>query len=172
MVQNKSFSSKSLQTFVAVMLAVITCFGFMTTPTAEAASGFYVSGTSIYDASGNKFVMRGVNIAHAWYTEKTETSIKGAANIISWCKSNKLICILEVHDATGSDSTYDLNKCVDYWKEMKNVLSGTEKYVIVNIANEWYGTWNGSAWADGYKSAIRSVRNAGITNMLMVDCTG
>ena len=135
----------------------------MTTPTAEAASGFYVSGTSIYDASGNKFVMRGVNIAHAWYTEKTETSIKGAANngantvrvvlangskytktsaqevknIISWCKSNKLICILEVHDATGSDSTYDLNKCVDYWKEMKNVLSGTEKYVIVNIANEW-----------------------------------
>ena len=55
---------------------------------------------------------------------------------------------------------------------MKNVLSGTEKYVIVNIANEWYGTWNGSAWADGYKSAIRSVRNAGITNMLMVDCAG
>lgn len=80
MVQNKTFSAKALQTFVAVMFAVITCFGFMTTPTAEAASGFYVSGTSIYDASGNKFVMRGVNIAHAWYTEKTETSIKGAAN--------------------------------------------------------------------------------------------
>ena len=55
---------------------------------------------------------------------------------------------------------------------MKSVLSGTEKYVIVNIANEWCGTWNGSAWADGYKSAIRSVRNAGITNMLMVDCAG
>lgn len=55
---------------------------------------------------------------------------------------------------------------------MKSVLSGTEKYVIVNIANEWCGTWNGSAWADGYKSAIQSVRNAGITNMLMVDCAG
>ena len=54
MVQNKTFSAKALQTFVAVMFAVITCFGFMTTPTAEAASGFYVSGTSIYDASGNK----------------------------------------------------------------------------------------------------------------------
>lgn len=46
MVQNKTFSAKALQTFVAVMFAVITCFGFMTTPTAEAASGFYVSGTS------------------------------------------------------------------------------------------------------------------------------
>ena len=41
MVQNKTFSAKALQTFVAVMFAVITCFGFMTTPTAEAASGFY-----------------------------------------------------------------------------------------------------------------------------------
>lgn len=40
MVQNKTFSVKALQTFVAVMFAVITCFGFMTTPTAEAASGF------------------------------------------------------------------------------------------------------------------------------------
>ena len=37
MVQNKTFSAKALQTFVAVMFAVITCFGFMTTPTAEAA---------------------------------------------------------------------------------------------------------------------------------------
>ena len=55
MVQNKTFSAKALQTFVAVMFAVITCFGFMTTPNAEAASGFYVSGTSIYDANGNKF---------------------------------------------------------------------------------------------------------------------
>ena len=81
MVQNKTSSAKALQTFVAVAVCrKLTRFGFMTTPTAEAASGFYVSGTSIYDANGNKFVMRGVNIAHAWYTEKTETSIKGAAN--------------------------------------------------------------------------------------------
>ena len=89
MVQNKTFSAKALQTFVAVMFAVITCFGFMTTPTAEAASGFYVSGTSIYDASGNKFVMRGVNIAHAWYTEKTETSIKGKSRTCKRLKVHK-----------------------------------------------------------------------------------
>ena len=75
MVQNKTFSAKALQTFVAVMFAVITCFGFMTTPTAEAASGFYVSGTSIYDASGNKFVMRGVNIAHASRALQTTAQI-------------------------------------------------------------------------------------------------
>lgn len=196
--KNATLSKKTLHIFIAVMFAVITCFGFINIDSAEAASGFYVSGTNIYDANGNTFVMRGVNIPHAWYTDKTETSIKGAANlgantvrivlsngakyqktsssevsnIINWCKSNKLVCILEVHDATGSDSTYDLNRCVDYWKEMKSVLSGTEKYVIVNIANEWYGTWNGSAWAEGYKSAIRSLRDAGISNMFMVDCAG
>lgn len=44
--------------------------------------------------------------------------------------------------------------------------------VIVNIANEGYGSWNGSAWADGYKSAISKLRDNGINNLLMVDCAG
>ena len=55
---------------------------------------------------------------------------------------------------------------------MKSILSANKKYVIVNIANEWYGTWNGSAWASGYKTAIKNMRNAGIHNLLMVDCAG
>ncbi len=163
-----------------------------------AADGFYVSGTSIMDANGNAFVMRGVNIPHAWYTSYTEASIKGAAangantvrvvaadggqwtkttrsqlkNIVSLCKENNLVCILEAHDATGSDSTSDLDAAVDYWIANKNVLKGNEKYVILNIANEWYGSWNGSSWAAGYKTAIADIRNAGIDNMLMIDCAG
>ena len=164
----------------------------------KAADGFYTSGTSVYDANGNKFIMRGVNIAHAWYTSETETSIKAAAskgancvrivcsdgqqytkttsseleNIISICKANNVVCILEVHDATGSDSTSDLDAAVNYWIEMKSILEANKKYVIVNIANEWYGTWDGSAWASGYASAVKSLRNAGIHNLLMVDCAG
>ena len=89
---------------------------------AEAASGFYVSGTKLMDANGKAFYMRGVNIAHAWYPSYTQTSIKAAANlgantvrivlsdggqysktsysevsnIINWCKSNKVVCVLEV----------------------------------------------------------------------------
>lgn len=130
-----------------------------------AADGFYTSGTSVYDANGNKFIMRGVNIAHAWYTSETETSIKAAAsrgancvrivcsdgkqytkttaseleNIISICKANKVVCILDVHDTTGSDSSSDLDAAVEYWKEMKSILDANKKYVIVNIANEWCG---------------------------------
>ena len=55
---------------------------------------------------------------------------------------------------------------------MKKVLVDNEQYVIVNIANEWYGTWDGAKWAEGYKKAIPMLRNAGISNMLMVDCAG
>lgn len=185
---------------LAVTLAAISmiCTAVPSMPVHAASSGFYVDGTTIRDANGKAFVMRGVNVAHAWYTSYTETSLKAIAatgantvrvvvsdgksyskttkdelkNIISLCKQNKLICILEVHDATGSDSVSDLNAAVNYWIEMKDVLNGNEKYVIVNIANEWYGTWNGSAWASGYKSAIPTLRNAGISNLLMVDCAG
>ena len=164
----------------------------------SSTSGMYTDGTKLYTANGNEFVMRGVNIAHAWYTDYTQTSINAVAglgancvrvvladgqqytktsasevsNIISWCKSNGLICILEIHDATGSDSTSDLNNAVNYWIEIKDILNANADYVIVNIANEWYGTWDGAAWASGYKSAIQSLRNAGIKNVLMVDCAG
>lgn len=178
----------------AMLLTVV----FSDIEASAAASGFYVSGTKLYDANGKEFVMRGVNIAHAWYPSYTETSIKAAASlgcntvrivlsdggqysktsysevsdIIGWCKENKVVCILEVHDATGSDSTSDLNRAVSYWKELKDLLNANRKYVIVNIANEWYGTWDGSAWASGNKSAIKSLRDAGIKNTLIVDCAG
>ena len=166
--------------------------------TKAAGNGFYVSGTTIYDANGNPFLMRGVNIAHAWYPSSTKASIEGAAalgantvrivlsngqqwsktsysevsDIINWCKSNKLVCILEVHDATGKDDTYSLDNAVNYWLEIKDLLNANTEYVIVNIANEWYGSWNGSAWAGGCQNAIRTLRNAGINNLLMVDSAG
>ncbi len=192
-------AKKTLRGLAVMLLAVgMTCAALPNLPVRAASSGFYVDGTTVRDANGNAFVMRGVNVAHAWYTSYTETSLKAIAatgantvrvvvsdgkvytkttkdeltNIISLCKKYNLVCVLEVHDATGSDSVSDLNAAVNYWIEMKSVLSGNEKYVIVNIANEWYGTWDGSAWASGYKSAIPTLRNAGISNLLIVDCAG
>ncbi len=187
----------SISAFVIALVMVVVCVSNEDIK-ASAASGFKVNGTTIIDANGNPFVMRGVNVAHAWYADKTETSIRAIAgtgantvrvvlsdggqysktsysevkNIIEMCKSNKLVCVLEVHDATGSNNTYDLDRAVNYWIEMKNLLSDYSDYVIVNIANEWYGDWNGDAWANGYKSAIPKLRNAGISNLLMVDCAG
>lgn len=179
--------------FAALFLAGIRPF------TANAAtSGFRVDGTTIDDANGNPFVIRGINVPHAWFPEQTETAIRAIAktgsntvrvvvadgetytettyqelvNIIEWCKQNSLICVLDVHDATGSDSEASLLRAADYWVKMKNALVGNEKFVIVNLANEWYGTWDGAKWAAGYQKAIPRLRNAGISNMLMIDCAG
>ncbi len=164
-----------------------------------ASDGFQVNGTKLYDANGNEFIMRGVNYPHAWFTSEYQTAIPAIAekgfncvrivvadgqkwnktsydelkNLISICKANNLVAIVEVHDATGADDTDRLNRAVDYWIEMKSLLQGNEAYVIVNIANEWYGTWDdGSLWKNGYVTAIKNLRDAGINNTLMVDCAG
>ena len=40
----------------------------------------YVKDGRLYDADGDDFIMRGVNVAHAWYTDKTWTSINAIAD--------------------------------------------------------------------------------------------
>lgn len=191
--------SQAISKVMAFVLAIFVMAMTVNPVTVKAQSnGFYVNGTTIYDANGNPFVMRGINLLHAWHTDKTESSIRAIAstgantirfvasngrkygktsktelmNIVNWCKDNKIVCILEVHDATGSNDVNELKLAVDYWIEMADVLKGNEKYVILNIANEWYGEWNGANWAEGYKAQISRLRDAGIENMLIVDCAG
>jgi len=158
-------------------------------------SGFHVSGQKILDANGNEFIMRGINVAHTWYQGYTEQTLKAAAakgcntvrvvcadggqwtkttaseiqQIIGWCKENKLVCVLEAHDATGSDNISDVVAAANYWTEMKDILNANKDYVILNIANEWVGTWDSSTWSQGNQQAIKIVRDAGIKNMIMID---
>jgi mannan endo-1,4-beta-mannosidase len=183
-------------TFVAFLL-IFSWTGQLSNK-AHAASGFYVSGTKLMDATGQPFVMRGVNHAHTWYKDQLSTAIPAIAktgantvrivlangykwtiddvnaikNIISLCEQNKLIAVLEIHDATGSDSLSDLDNAVNYWISIKDALIGKEDRVIINIANEWYGTWDGVTWANGYKQAIPKLRNAGLNHTLIVDSAG
>ncbi len=160
--------------------------------------GFHVEGSRLLDANGNPFIMRGINHAHTWYKGETETAIKAIAqtgantirlvlsNGVQWnkddmnsvkslikqCKDNKMVAVLEVHDATGKQTTSELLEAADYFVEMKNALIGNEAYVIVNIANEWDGTWESSTWKAGYIAAIKRLRDAGIRNTIMVDAAG
>src|SRR5690349_137087 len=85
---------------------------------ASAAVGLHISGRDIVEANGQKFIMRGVNHEHVWFTGQTGSfaniKAKGAntvrvvlgsgkrwgpsndvPNIITLCKQNKLICVLE-----------------------------------------------------------------------------
>ena len=164
----------------------------------EAAKGFYVDGTKLYDANGNEFIFRGVNHAHTWFKGQLKTAIPAIADtgansvrivlsngyqwskdnlesineIIDLCKKYELIAILEVHDGTGKDDAAVLDGIVDYWIEMKDALIGNESYVILNIANEWFGSWGTDEWADAYKKAIPRIREANIENLIMVDSAG
>lgn len=183
----------------AIVLAqVVTMATSITAYAASSKGGFKVEGTKLYDANGKEFIMRGINHAHAWYKGNEETAISAIAktgantvriavgdgdqwgyddintlkNLISLCEKNKLVAVVEVHDATGSDDISKLNNAVDYWVKMKDALIGKEDTVILNIANEWFGTWDGKKWAEGYKQAIPKLRKAGIKNTIMVDCAG
>ncbi|MBP3922321.1 MAG: cellulase family glycosylhydrolase [Ruminiclostridium sp.] len=165
----------------------------------QATGGFKVLGDKLYDANGNEFVMRGVNHAHTWFRQHLDTALEAIAKtgsntvrivlsdgdqwnripvdevkeIIEKCKAYKMIAVVEVHDGTGKDEVSYLNNAVDYWIEVKDALIGNEAYVILNIANEWYGSWdNLDKWAEGYKQAIPKLRAAGIKNTIMVDCAG
>ncbi|MCM1334130.1 MAG: glycoside hydrolase family 5 protein [Bacteroides sp.] len=164
----------------------------------EAAKGFAVDGTKLFDANGEEFILRGINHAHTWFKDQLDTALPAIAetgansvrivlsdggqwdkdseesirDIIEKCKALKLIAIVEVHDATGKNEAAPLEAAVDYWIEMKDALIGNEAYVILNIANEWYGDWKSDSWAKGYIAAIPRLREAGIKNVIMVDAAG
>ncbi|MFI6241196.1 cellulase family glycosylhydrolase [Micromonospora sp. NPDC050795] len=178
---------------VLALLVTVLAFG----QPAHAAAGFSVAGGKLYDANGAEFIMRGVNHAHTWYPQQTssfaDVKALGAntvrvvlssgdrwtrntnadvANVISLCKANRLICVLEVHDTTGygeQSGAITLDRAVDYWLSLADVLAGQERYVIVNIGNEPYGNQNYGSWATDNANAIKRLRAGGLTHTIMVD---
>lgn len=179
-------------------IALLSAFCLSLTLSPSTFAGFSVAGTDLHDGNGEVFVMRGVNHPHAWYNYRThafkDISAAGAntvrvvlsdgqqftkstptdvGNVIKTCKNNQLICVLEVHDITGSGEKAEagtMSGTIAYWLELAEVLTGEEDYVIINIANEPFG--NGvpeSTWVNEHITAIQSLRNAGLTHTLMVD---
>jgi len=169
---------------------------------AQAATppGLHVSGTQLVEADGTPFVARGVSHAHTWFTSQTPTAIPAiraaganalrvvlsdghrwskndaadVANIISLCKANELICMLEDHDTTGygeEGAASSLDTAASYWIGLKEVLVGQEDYVQINIGNEPFGN-NDTAnlkWASDTSAAIQRLRAAGLHHNIVVD---
>src|SRR5690348_7462902 len=124
---------------------------------ASAAVGLHISGRNIVEANGQNFIMRGVNHPHVWYTGQTSSfaNIKalgantvrvvlgsgkrwGPSNdvpqVIQLCKTNRMICVLEVHDTTGygeDGAAATLDEAVNYWISQKANLVGQESYVVI-----------------------------------------
>jgi mannan endo-1,4-beta-mannosidase len=162
---------------------------------ASAAVGLHVSGRNIVEANGQTFIMRGVNHPHIWFTNQTNSfaDIKAAgANtvrvvlgsgkrwgpstdvpaVISLCKQNRLICVLEVHDTTGfgeEGAAASLDEAANYWISQKSALVGQESYVVINLGNEPIGNTNAAQWTSATTAAIQKMRSNGFEHLLMVD---
>ncbi|WFE19593.1 cellulase family glycosylhydrolase [Solwaraspora sp. WMMD937] len=185
-----------LSVAAAALLALVTSVVVLAQP-AHAAVGLHVSGGQLVEANGTPFVLRGVNHAHTWYTSQTSSfaNIKSlganavrvvlsnghrwtrndasdVANVISLCKANRLICVLEVHDTTGygeEGAAATLASAADYWIGLASVLRGQENYVIINIGNEPFGNSGYQNWASHTTSAVQRLRAAGFEHAIMVD---
>jgi mannan endo-1,4-beta-mannosidase len=161
-----------------------------------AEDGFHIINGRLLDANGNDFIIRGISHPHVWFPQRTsafaDIKVVGAnsvrvvlsggrwpvntasdvANVISLCKQNRLICVLENHDTTGygeQSGAYSLSQAVDYWLSIRSALVGQEAYVIINIGNEPYGNTNYTAWVSATIDAIQRLRSAGLTHTLMID---
>lgn len=179
----------------AVVVALVASVLTFTSP-AYAATGLHISGTTIVESNGSTFVMRGINHEHTWFTNQTSSfanikatgantvrvvlsggrwtanSASDVANVISLCKQNKLICVLEDHDTTGygeDGAAYTLDQAVNYWIGLKSVLVGQEDYVVINIGNEPIGNNNPGQWTAATTAAIQKMRSNGFQHLLMVD---
>ncbi|MFF4273652.1 cellulase family glycosylhydrolase [Streptomyces sp. NPDC001536] len=166
-------------------------------PPGTQATGLHISDGRLLEGNGNDFVMRGVNHAHTWYPNETQSladvkalgantvrvvladghrwtanSAADVANVVSQCKANKLICVLEVHDTTGygeEAAAGTLDQAADYWIGLKNVLAGQENYVIINIGNEPWGNTDPAGWTAPTIAAVKKLRAAGFEHTIMVD---
>jgi mannan endo-1,4-beta-mannosidase len=189
---------KRLATVAVALIGLLLPLLAATASPAQAAQGLRVNGGRLVEANGSAFVMRGVNHAHTWYTSQTPGSLRGikalgantvrvvlssgdrwtrnsaadVANVVSQCKANKLICVLEVHDTTGygeQSGAVSLSRAADYWISVKSALTGQENHVVVNIGNEPHGNNNHAAWTNDTIAAVQKLRNNGFQHMLMVD---
>jgi mannan endo-1,4-beta-mannosidase len=182
---------------IAAGVALLAAFAslLVATPPASAAVGLHVSGTTIVEADGTPFVMRGVNHPHVWFTNQTRAfaDIKAlgantvrvvlgsgqrwgpstdVAQVVALCKQNRLICVLEVHDTTGygeEAAAASLDQAADYWISQRSALVGQESYVVINIGNEPIGNTDAGQWTAATTAAIQKMRTNGFEHLLMID---
>jgi mannan endo-1,4-beta-mannosidase len=155
--------------------------------------GFTVSGTKLLDANNEEFIIRGVNNPHIWYLHKSYKSLTRLANlkvntvrivwqtkgdirqldkIISRCIKLQIIPLVELHDATGNDTCEKLVEMAEYYarEDVKQVLFNYEKYLLINIANEWGDYFvKTDHWRTCYMQAIDTLRKAGYKTTLVID---
>lgn len=180
-------SAKRLSALVPIILMTVISIN---------AQSFTTRDNKLIDANGKKFVIKGINNPHAWFGQKAYDALDEISSIgsntvrIVWqtrgndqeleriikrCIELRMIPMVELHDVTGSPSKERLVAMAQWYSKAERVamLKQYEKYLLLNIANEW-GDHQVSSdhWLDSYTEAVNIMRNAGYNLTIVVDAPG
>jgi mannan endo-1,4-beta-mannosidase len=171
-------------------------------PAMNTLSTFKVVGTNLTDPCGEVVQLKGVNkmsvfdendpygrfyfpeiaksnsncvriVWQATYSNGTPSSFAQLDSLVKNCIKNKMIPMVEMHDATCNWN--ELTDVVNYWTkpEMLAIVSRYEHALLVNIANEAGDDLvTQQQFLSEYQSAITKLRNAGIRTPLIIDAKG
>ncbi len=189
------YVASSLTVAIALIAEPATALGFKIR---NRKATFYSQGRYLYDRLDNKVILRGVNKMSVWdgddptgkisfpeirktgansvrivwaiTTQQGSTDINILDQLITNARNNKLIPMIELHDATGNWN--GLQKLVDYWVQptVVKLIQKHQNYLLVNIGNEvGDDKVSNEQFVDGYTSAIKTMRTAGIRTPLVID---
>jgi len=157
--------------------------------------GFFVQDRTIYDANGAEFRVRGVNHTHWWGSNNTQAIPYMKAAHVNTVRAvfgpgqsdaptpearqavaeqyiaQGIVPMVDYHNATCDENPESVAAAVDFWLGPdKTWLQTLERYVMLNITNEWGP--NSTVWRDAYKTAVARLRQAGVRNLLVIDAGG
>ncbi len=162
-------------------------------PSYNLGTGFFVLNGKLYDANGNELRIRGVNKVH-WDVMSLGLS-NANANATRWTidfnrrpsdnlallqgstgsagtVAKRHVVIPGNWDATCKEDPSALTAIVDTWVAQAATWTQLEKYMILNIANEWGPGGDGTVWRDQYITAIKRLRAAGYHATLWITAGG
>jgi hypothetical protein len=147
--------------------------------------GFFVVGNKLYDANGAEFRIRGVNKLHwdasspgipkthanteRWvmdFNQPTSTNLK----LMQTSVDDHIVPMPGNWDGTCKEDASTLSSIVDTWVAQASAWKTYDKYMILNIANEWGPA--GTVWRDSYITAIGRLRSAGYLSTISVTSGG
>ncbi|MBQ8463460.1 MAG: cellulase family glycosylhydrolase [Prevotella sp.] len=177
------------KTFISALLAMCFCF-------AHAQGVFTTRETQLLDATGQPFIIVGMNNPHAWFGERAFQALDNIAatgantvrivwntrgqaeeleRIIQRCIALKMVPMVELHDVTGNSSAQRLLDMTGYYSrdDIKAVLMRHQRYLLINIANEWgEHSVTTQHWLQSYTAAVAAMRQTGFTTTLVIDAPG
>lgn len=164
--------------------------GTVARPSSSRGVGFFVVGSKVYDANGREFVMRGTNKTHQdfwapglgktksnttrwiiYFTGDPDRAIRDMTSPnIGGTTVHKAVQVPGFWDGTCRSDSSSFEAMVSRWVSWAPKMQAFERYMVLNIANEWGS--NEDAWRSAYVSAIPRIRAAGYHGLIMVDAPG